>query len=257
MKLDQISALITGAASGIGRCFALELATAGATVIAGDIDEDGLDALVDDARGLAGSIRGLVVDVSREDSVQKLVAAARAALGHAPSLLVNNAAILRDGLLVHQDEPGGWVRQLPTSQWKAVLDTNLNGPYYAAREVAAAMLEGNVKPALIVNISSITSAGKHGQSNYAAAKAGLDAVTRTWSLELAPYGIRVAAIAPGLTDTPMAAGVAPDAVAEMLAGIPLGRMARPDEIWAGLKFIIECDYFTGRVLAIDGGASFL
>jgi 3-oxoacyl-[acyl-carrier protein] reductase len=138
-----------------------------------------------------------------------------------------------------------------------VLDTNLSGPYYVAREVAAAMLEDAVRPALIINISSITSAGNPGQSNYAAAKAGLDAVTRTWALELAPHGIRVAGIAPGLTDTPMAAQVAPDALAHMLRAIPIGRMARPDEIWAGLKFIIECDYFTGRILPIDGGATFL
>jgi 3-oxoacyl-[acyl-carrier protein] reductase len=257
MKLDRISALITGAASGIGRRFALELAAAGATVIAGDIDEDGLDVLATEARGLRGALHTAALDVSREDAVKRCVAGVRATLGRAPSLLVNNAAILRDGLLVHRDPSARTVRQLPASQWKAVLDTNLSGPYYAAREVAAAMLEDGVRPALIVNITSITSAGNPGQSNYAAAKAGLDALTRTWALELAPHGIRVAAIAPGLTETAMAAGVAPDALAGMLRGIPLGRMARPDEIWAGLKFVIECDYFTGRILAIDGGASFL
>jgi 3-oxoacyl-[acyl-carrier protein] reductase len=257
MRLDAVSALVTGAASGIGRCFALELAAAGATVIAGDLDEDGLDELAAAARGRPGAVHVRPLDVAREDSVRALVADARAALGRAPSLLVNNAAILRDGLLVSQDPGERRVRQLPASQWRAVLDTNLTGPYYLAREVAAAMLEDEVRPGLIVNISSITSAGNPGQSNYAAAKAGLDAVTRTWALELAPHGIRVAGIAPGLTDTPMAAQVAPAARADMLRAIALGRMARPDEIWAGLRFVIECDYFTGRILAIDGGASFL
>ena len=208
-------------------------------------------------RGCPGAVHVRPVDVAREDSVKDFVASARALLGRAPPLLVNNAAILRDGLLVSKDDDERQVRRLPTSQWKAVLDTNLSGPYYVTREVAAAMLEDAVRPALIVNISSITSAGNPGQSNYAAAKAGLDAVTRTWALELAPHGIRVAGIAPGLTDTPMAAQVAPDALAHMLRAIPIGRMARPDEIWAGLKFIIECDYFTGRVLPIDGGATFL
>jgi 3-oxoacyl-[acyl-carrier protein] reductase len=253
VRLDAITAVITGAASGIGRCFARELARAGAAVIAGDIDDDGLDALAAETPGI--HIEPL--DVAREDSVKRFVAAARHRLGRAPNLLVNNAAILRDGLLASLDPTAGRVRQLPTSQWKAVLDTNLTGPYFVAREVAAAMLEDDVRPALIVNMSSITSAGNPGQSNYAAAKAGLDAVTRTWALELAPHGIRVAGIAPGLTDTPMAARVAPDARAELLRAIPLGRIARPDEIWLGLKFVVECDYFTGRVLAIDGGASFL
>jgi 3-oxoacyl-[acyl-carrier protein] reductase len=257
MRIETVSALVTGAASGIGRCFARELAAAGATVIAGDIDEDGLDELATETRGLPGAVHIRPVDVAREDSVKAFVAGARTTLGHAPSLLVNNAAILRDGLLVSKETGERWVRQLPASQWKAVLDTNLTGPYYVAREVAAAMLEDAVRPALIVNISSITSAGNPGQSNYAAAKAGLDAVTRTWALELAPHGIRVAGIAPGLTDTPMAAQVAPGALADLLRAIPLGRMARPDEIWAGLKFLIECDYFTGRILAIDGGATFL
>jgi 3-oxoacyl-[acyl-carrier protein] reductase len=257
MRLETLSALITGAASGIGRCFTLELAAAGVPVLAGDIDEDNLDQLAADAYGRPGVVHIRTLDVSREDSVKDLVASARSIFGRAPSLLVNNAAILRDGLLVSKERDERWVRRLPTSQWKAVLDTNLTGPYYVAREVAAAMLEDAVRPALIVNISSITSAGNPGQSNYAAAKAGLDAVTRTWALELAPHGIRVAGIAPGLTDTPMAARVPPDALADMLSAIPLGRMARPDEIWTGLKFIIECDYFSGRVVAIDGGAAFL
>ena len=257
MRIETLSALITGAASGIGRRFALELGAAGATVVAADIDEDGLDQLADEARGAPGAVHVRPVDVAREDSVKDLVASARTALGRAPSLLVNNAAILRDGRLVTQEGDERWVRRLPTSQWKAVLETNLTGPYYVAREVAAAMLEDAVRPALIVNISSITSAGNPGQGNYAAAKAGLDAVTRTWALELAPHGIRVAGIAPGLTDTPMAAKVAPEALADMLRAIPLGRMARPEEIWSGLRFIIECDYFTGRTLAIDGGATFL
>lgn len=255
MKLSSISGVITGAASGIGRCFALELVRAGAHIVAADIDEDGLDELRSVAKDLPGRIHVQVLDVVREDAVKRCVSQSRDALGHAPNLLVNNAAILRDGLLASNEEHG-WIRTLPTSQWKAVIDTNLTGPYYVAREFARCMLEDRIRPALIVNISSVTSAGNPGQSNYAASKAGLDALTRTWALEFAAHGIRVVGIAPGLTDTPMAATVSPAAIKELLSDIPLGRMARPEEIWLGLRFVIECDYFNGRTVAIDGGSSF-
>ena len=124
------------------------------------------------------------------------------------------------------------------------------------REVVTLMLENGVNPGLVVNISSITGAGNPGQGNYAAAKAGLDAATRTWALELAQHGIRVGGIAPGLIDTPMAAGLAAAARTEMIADVPLGRMGRPEEIWAALRFIVECDFFTGRVVLVDGGASY-
>jgi 3-oxoacyl-[acyl-carrier protein] reductase len=145
---------------------------------------------------------------------------------------------------------------MPSAQWKSVIDTNLTGAYVMAREVVTLMLENGVNPGLVVNISSITGAGNPGQGNYAAAKAGLDAATRTWALELAQHGIRVGGIAPGLIDTPMAAGLAAAARTEMIADVPLGRMGRPEEIWAALRFIVECDFFTGRVVLVDGGASY-
>jgi 3-oxoacyl-[acyl-carrier protein] reductase len=188
------------------------------------------------------------------------VASVRATLGRAPSLLVNNAAILRDGLLVHRDPSTRTVRQLPASQWKAVLDTNLSGPYYAAREVAAAMLEDSVRPALIVNISSITSAGNPGQSNYAAAKAGLDALTRTWALELAPHGITVNVVAPGPVKTANFHSIVPEdpaAVAKVEAAIPVKRLGQPDDVARAVLFFAERDagFVTGQVLYVCGGTS--
>ncbi len=117
-------------------------------------------------------------------------------------------------------------------------------------------MEMNISPSLIANISSVTSSGNPGQSNYSASKAGLDAQTRTWALELAPYGFRVAGIAPGLTNTPMLSYVSPEAQAEMISKIPLRRMAQPYEIWLAMRFIIECDYFTGNVIEVNGGARF-
>src|SRR5258708_7893985 len=202
MQIASLTALVTGAANGIGRCFVLELLRAGATVMAGDVDERGLETLEASAKALPGRLAVGRVDVSNEAQVKTFIGDLEARFGN-PNLLVNNAGILRDGLLVSRED--GFVRKLPTAQWKSVLDVNLTGPYLMAREAAALMVEHGVRPALIVNVSSITSGGNPGQSNYAAAKAGLDADTRTWALELAPYGIRVAGIAPGLTNTPMAA----------------------------------------------------
>ena len=109
---------------------------------------------------------------------------------------------------------------------------------------------------MIVNISSLSRAGNPHQSGYSASKAGLDACTRTWALELAQYGIRVAGIAPGLVDTPMLGQLAEATRHSLIAGIPLQRIGTPYEMWLALRFIIECDYFTGRVIEIDGGSTF-
>ena len=254
MKLEDVRAIVTGAASGIGRCCCLALARAGAQVAAGDVQAAGLQSLEAEARDLPGRVTALPLDVTQETAVKAFVAEAARRIGSV-NTLVNSAGVLRDGWLVSRDAEG-FARKLPTAQWRSVLDVNLTGPYLLAREVVAQMVEGGVRPGLVVNISSITRAGNPGQSAYAASKAALDALTRTWALELAPLGVRAAGIAPGLTDTPMAAQVPEAARQEMLAKIPLGRMGRPEEIWLALKFIVECDYFTGRVIDVDGGANF-
>lgn len=230
------------------------MARAGAKVVAGDLDMDGLKNLVTEAVELPGEIYGLHLDVANESSVKDFIPLASSKIGYA-NTLVNNAGILRDGLLVTQDEEG-WLRKLPTAQWKRVIDVNLTGAFFMAREFAALAIEQNISPALIINISSVTRSGNPGQSNYSASKAGLDADTRTWALELAAFGFRVAGIAPGLTNTPILSRVSPDALADMTANIPLGRIAEPYEIWQAARFIIECDYFTGSIIDVDGGARF-
>lgn len=249
MQIGDVRAVVTGAASGIGRCLALELVRGGAAVFAGDMNEAGLRTLEQEAAGLAGTLAVARVDISLEPSVRTFVEEAGQKLGGI-NVLVNNAAVLVDGLLVKND--GKWTRKLPLAQWRRVVDTNLTGSFLTAREAGAAMLESGA-PGLIVNLSSVFRWGNEGQTAYAASKGGLDAVTRTWAMELAPYSIRVAGIAPGLIDTPILDNIAADARASLEQRIPAGRIGRPEEIWLALKFIIECEYFNGSILEVDGG----
>lgn len=258
MRVDEsLNAIVTGAASGLGLCFTQELLRLGASVVAGDIDTDGLELLAEDCQALPGRLLTQALDVADEGSVKSFYQVATHFLPHL-NLLVNNAGILRDGMLVKKED--GWVRKLPTVQWKSVLEVNLTGPFFMAREFAACLLERQttdpVPPALIVNISSITSAGNPGQSNYAATKAGLDADTRTWALELAPFNIRVAGIAPGVTETPILRNLNNEQLQALIDRVPLRRIGQPIELWQALRFVIACDYFTGRVMSVDGGADF-
>jgi 3-oxoacyl-[acyl-carrier protein] reductase len=251
MRLEEVRALVTGAASGLGYHFALELARAGARVAAVDVNAEGLRKLAAEAAGLAGRVETLVGDVSDEAAVKAFVRDAQERLDGI-NVLVNNAAVLMDGLLVTEEE--GWIRRLPTAQWRKVLDVNLTGQFLCAREAAAVMLERREAEAVIVNLSSLARSGNAGQSAYAASKAGFDAATRTWALELAPHGVRVAAIAPGVIQTPILDNISDEARAGLLAGIPVGRFGDPGEVWLALRFILECGFFTGRVIEVDGGA---
>jgi 3-oxoacyl-[acyl-carrier protein] reductase len=251
MRLEDARALVTGAASGLGYRFALELAGAGAAVAAVDVNGDGLRALAREAASLPGRVETLVGDVSDEAAVRALVRDAGERLGGV-NVLVNNAAVLMDGVLVTEED--GWVRRLPTALWRRVLDVNLTGQFLCAREVAAAMLERREGEGVIVNVSSLARSGNAGQSAYGAAKAGLDSATRTWALELAPHGIRVASVAPGVIQTPILENIAAEARERLRAGIPVGRFGDPGEVWLALRFVLECGFFTGRVLEVDGGA---
>jgi 3-oxoacyl-[acyl-carrier protein] reductase len=253
VQLDQVRAVVTGAASGIGRCFATELARHGASVAAVDLNTKGLEELKAETKDLKGQVVTTPLDVTNESAVVLFMNKAAEEFGGV-NALVNNAAVLRDGPLAKRE--GGWTRKLPTAVWKQVIDVNLTAPYFLARELVAGALERQQQTSLIVNISSLSRAGNPHQSNYSASKAGLDACTRTWALELAQYGIRVAGIAPGLVDTPMLGQLAEETKNSLIAGIPLQRIGTPHEIWLALQFIIECEYFTGRVIEVDGGSTF-
>jgi 3-oxoacyl-[acyl-carrier protein] reductase len=259
MKLTDAKAIITGAAGGLGGAFALELARAGARVVAGDTNAAGLRKLSSEAAELPGQLSIAKLDITDEASVQEFVATAAERM-EGLNVLINSAGIARDGLLLSTD--GGEIKTLPLAQWRKVLDVNLTGQFLMARELAAHVVRsagaqgnGSAGEAVIVNLSSIARAGNPGQSNYAASKAGLDACTRTWALELARHGIRVGGVAPGVTETGFLEGFSEEALARLRAGIPLGRLGHPEEIWRAVRFIIENEFFTGRTVEVDGGAA--
>jgi len=253
MHLQDVRAIVTGAASGLGQHFTVQLARAGACIAAGDVDVKGLEQTKALANSGSGRVWTSKLDVSQEASVTAFVKEAAQEF-NGINVVINNAGILRDGLLASNE--AGWIKKLPTAQWKQVLDVNLTGPYLVTREVMADVLTEGSKPTVVINISSISHDGNPGQSNYSASKAGLDACTRTWALELAKHGIRVGAVAPGVIDTPMLKHISEEAMKSLVAGIPVGRIGNPEEVWLAVKFIIECDFFTGRVIEVDGGASF-
>lgn len=248
MDIKDYKVIVTGAASGIGRTIALNLAAHGAKVMAFDMDADGLAAL----KAEHGEIATYKGSVAAEADVKACVAATVQAFGDVNGL-VNNAGIFRDGLLVKKDRSTGAVTTMSLDDWQAVIDVDLTGPFLCAREVAAHMVANDSGPGVIVNISSCSRVGNRGQSNYSAAKAGLVADTKLWAEELARYEIRVGAIAPGFIQTPILDGMRPEMLEKLLAGVPLRRAGKPEEIFRAVQFIVECDYFTGRCLDVDGG----
>ena len=248
MKLTDVKALVTGGASGMGRHFTLALAAAGAQVAVCDLNADGLAEV--EAAG-EGRVKGFSANVADEAAVSQVIKDAAEAMGGL-NVLVNNAGIFRDGLLVKKDRKTGEIKKMSLSKWQAVIDVDLTGPFLCTREFAANAIESG-SGGVVVNISSVARHGNMGQTNYSAAKAGLVADTKLWAGELARYGIRTGAVAPGFVDTPILQGMRPEVLEGMLKAVPLRRAASPEEIWLAVKFIIECDYFTGRCIDVDGG----
>jgi len=252
MQLSALKIIVTGAAQGMGAHFARRLAEAGAQVAAGDVKEEGLAQLAESARGLPGKIHTRKLDVSSEADVGAFVDWAHGAMGGL-NALVNNAGILRDGLLVKKDRTTGAITKMTKEQWDAVIGVNLTGATFMVRDVVAKMVATEQKPGVIVNMSSIARHGNRGQSNYVSAKAALAANTLTWSREFAAFGIRVGAVAPGMIETPMTQGMNQKARDALVANIPVARIGVPEDIWLAVKFVLECDYFDGRTIDVDGG----
>lgn len=253
MELSKLKMIVTGGAQGMGRHFAIRLAEAGAQVAVGDVNEEGLQVLSTESEGLPGDIHIRRLDVADEADVGGFVSWAHEQMGGL-SGLINNAGILRDGLLVKKDRKTGEVSKLSKENWDMVIGVNLTGATMMVRDTVAKMVESG-EGGVIVNMSSVARHGNRGQSNYSAAKSALAANTKTWSMEFSRFGIRVGAVAPGMIETPMTQGMPQKARDALVGMIPVGRIGQPEDIWVAVKFILECDYFNGRTIDVDGGLS--
>lgn len=252
MELSSFKIIVTGAAQGMGAHFATRLAEAGAQVAAGDVNEEGLAKLAEATKGAPGKVFTRRLDVSDEGQVGEFVEWAHSSMGGLNGV-VNNAGILRDGLLVKKDRTTGEVTTLTKAQWDAVIGVNLTGATFMVRDAVAKMVKTDQRPGVVVNLSSVARHGNRGQSNYSAAKAALAANTRTWAREFAPFGVRVGAVAPGMIETPMTQGMNQKARDALVAAIPVGRIGVPEDIWLAVKFVLECDYLNGQTIDVDGG----
>ena len=234
----------------MGLCIALALASEGATLALVDLNQDKLDEAVAMLEASGCSARSYTANVADEVQVETLFRKVAADFGQLNGV-VNNAGILRDGMLVKAKD-GEITGKMPLAAWQSVIDVNLTGVFLCAREAAATMIELGCE-GVILNISSVSRAGNMGQSNYSAAKAGVAALTVTWARELARHGIRCMGIAPGFISTDMVTSMKPEALEKMTAQIPLRRLGTPEEIAATAVFIYQNDYMTGRIIETDGG----
>jgi 3-oxoacyl-[acyl-carrier protein] reductase len=250
MDLRGKTVLITGAGRGLGAAMAKSLARRGANVALLDLDEAGLAEVRAAVSALGVEAETYRANVAVEADVIGAFDRVVARFGRLDGVIAN-AGILRDGLLVKAKD-GEIVGKLSLEHWRAVIDVNLTGVFLCGREAAERMIRLS-SGGCIINISSLSRAGNFGQSNYSAAKAGVAALTVVWAKELARYGIRVNAIAPGFIKTEMVASMKPEILEKMAAGIPAQRLGEPDEIAATVEFIFGNDYVNGRVIEVDGG----
>lgn len=249
MQLEDKVIIITGGGQGLGRAMAEYLAQRRVRLALVDLNQEKLDDTAAACRALGVQARTYLCNVASEEQVTQTVAQIAEDFGSINGL-VNNAGILRDGLTIKVKD--GEMSKMSLAQWQSVIDVNLTGVFLCTREVAAKMIELQNTGA-IINISSVSRAGNVGQANYSAAKAAVAADTVVWARELARYGIRVAGVAPGFIETEMVASMKPEALQRMAEVIPLKRLGKPEEIAHAIAFLLENEYFTGRILELDGG----
>jgi len=233
MRLNHKICIVTGAAQGIGAATVKKFADEGATVIA-------CDRRIGPVEGAASTF---AVDVTDRSQLDAMVATVLAQHGRI-DVLVNNAGITQDARL----------QKMTLAQFDAVIDVNLRGVFHCAQAVADAMLQQ--RSGVILNASSVVGIyGNFGQTNYAASKFGVIGFTKTWSRELGPKGIRVNAVAPGFVDTPILATIPDKVLQHMKDQVPLGRLARAEEVANVYAFLAsdEASYINGAVIEVSGG----
>ncbi|MDH3977661.1 MAG: SDR family oxidoreductase [Gammaproteobacteria bacterium] len=250
MDLKKSTIVITGAARGLGASMAKRLAAHGGNLALVDLDESSVSETVAACEAAGANAKAYGANVAAEADVIALFDSILKDFGTVDGL-INNAGITRDGLLLKYKD-GELVSKMTLDQWQAVINVNLTGVFLCGREAAQRMIECGSK-GCIINISSISRAGNMGQTNYSAAKAGVQAMAVTWAKELSRYGIRAASIAPGFINTEMVAAMKEAAREKLTSGIPLRRTGEPDEIAQTAEFIFENDYVSGRCFEIDGG----
>ncbi len=242
MKLEGKVAVITGAGRGIGKETALMFAAEGANIAACDVLDEDLDILINESKGLPGEIRAYHLDVTDREEVTNTVAKIKEDFGKI-NILVNNAGITKDALLVKMTE----------EQWDKVIDVNLKGVFNVTQSVMPHMKNDG---GAIVSTSSVVGVyGNIGQTNYAATKAGVIGMTKSWAKELARYKIRVNAVAPGFITTPMTKDLPEKVISYMIEKTPLKMLGESKDVANAFLFLVsdEARYITGQVLGVDGG----
>ncbi|HLK61958.1 MAG TPA: 3-oxoacyl-[acyl-carrier-protein] reductase [Bryobacteraceae bacterium] len=236
-------AFVTGASRGIGRATALTLCRAGFDIVVASPEIEKNEEVAAEIRACSGEAMTVNLDVTSHDSVKEAFAKASKDKGRI-DVLVNNAGIARDGLAV----------RMKAADWDLVLRLNLDGAFLCIQQVLPGMMRN--RWGRIINISSVVGqAGSPGQANYAASKAGLIGLTKALAQEMASRSITVNAVAPGYIATDMTNVLPEDVKQKILSTVPLGRMGRPEDIAAAVKFLASEDaaYITGQVLAVNGG----
>lgn len=247
MKIAGARVLITGGCSGIGRFLVDRLVENGATVGVLDLDSG-------KCRELAGTLPGQVVawpcnvsDAAAVDSTLKSVFES----GFDPDVLINNAGIIHSEPLVNMLSRGD--RAHSRDSWRRVLSTDLDSVFFVTSRVVDQMLATRRK-GVVISISSISANGNAGQSAYSAAKAGVNALTKTWAKELGALGFRFVAVAPGFIDTPSTRAALSEAtVARLEQQIPLRKLGNLESIYLAVQHAVENDYLTGTVIEVSGG----